>query len=112
MKTLIHLTSDNEADVGHALRSSSLLLNHDDLSHEAVVLLPHRWGVKSFTPDSPLIDKIIDVIEQGVTVRAGATCFDANDLPRVAIDGIEIVPSGISEVVRLQSEGYNYLKIP
>ncbi len=112
MKTLIHLTSENEGDAGHALRSASLMLNHDELSPEDVVVLPHRWGVKLFTPDSPLADRILNVLEKGVTVKLGATCFDANDLPREAIEGIEIVPSGVSESVRLQSEGDNYVKIP
>lgn len=112
MKTLLHITSDEEVHFGHAIRAASLLGRDDELLHDDVTLLPHRWGVRLVTPDSPLADDISDLIEQGITVKAGATCFDAIDLPREALSGVEIVPSGTREVVRLQSEGYNYVKIP
>jgi len=39
------------------------------------------------------------------------TSGDTN-LPREALPGVEVVPSGVSELVRLQSEGYSYVKIP
>jgi intracellular sulfur oxidation DsrE/DsrF family protein len=45
-------------------------------------------------------------------MKADASCFDALDVHREALPGVEIVPSGVAEVVRLQSEGYNYVKIP
>lgn len=112
MKTLIHVTSDAEVDLAHALRSASLLLNHDELSHDDVTVLPHRRAVWVVTPDSSMADDVREVLEQGVTVTAGATCFDATGRPREALPGVTIVPSGVSEVVRLQSEGYNYVKIP
>lgn len=112
MRTLLHITSDDEGDFGHAIRYASLLNQHDELSHEDVTLLPHRRGVRSVAPNSPLGEDIADLIELGVSIKAGATCFDANDLPREALPDVEIVPSGVSEVVRLQSRGYNYVKIP
>ena len=112
MKTLLHLTSDEEVHVGHAIRAAALLGRNEELSHDDVTLLPHRWGVKLVTPDSPLADDIAELIEHGITVKAGATCFDANDLSREALPGVEIVPSGTLEVVKLQSEGYYYVKIP
>lgn len=112
MKTLLHVTSDEEVHFGHAIRAAALLEQDEELSHDDVTLLPHRWGVRLVTPDSPLAADVRDLIEQGVTVKAGATCFDANDLPRDALPGVEIVPSGTREVVRLQAAGYNYVKIP
>jgi hypothetical protein len=71
-----------------------------------------RRAVRLVVPDSPLADDVADLIDRRITVSAGATCFDALDLPREALPGVGIVPSGVSEVVRLQSEGYNYVRIP
>lgn len=112
MKTILHLTSNDEGDWGHAIRSASLLSRHADLEHEDVTLLPHRHGIKVILPDSPLATEVSDLIDQGVTVKAGASCFEALDVPREALSGVQIVPSGVAEVVKLQSEGYNYVKIP
>lgn len=112
MKTLLHITSDEEVHFGHAIRAALLLQRDEELPHEDVTLLAHRWGVRMVTPDSPIADEILDLIENGITVKAGTTCFDANDLPREALSGVEIVPSGTRELVRLQSEGYHYVKIP
>ena len=112
METLLHLTSDDEGDWGHAIRSASLLVRHDELRHDDVTLLPHRRGIKLVLPTSPLAADVADLLEQDVTVKAGATCFDALGEPREALDGVEIVPSGVAEVVRLQAAGYLYVKIP
>lgn len=94
------------------MRCVSLLSQHDELTHETVTLLPHRNAVRLVAPDSPYDSDVRELLEREVSVTAGATCFDANDLPREALPGVEIVPSGVSELVRLQSEGYNYVKIP
>lgn len=112
MNTLIHVTSDEKTDFSHALRSASLLVNHPELAHEDVTLVPHRWAVRFVTPDSPLAEDVQAALERGVTITAGASCFEANNLPPKAVSGVSIVPSGVSEVVRLQSAGYNYVKIP
>lgn len=112
MKTVLHLTSDDEGDWGHAIRSASLLSSHSDLPHEDVALVPHRHGLGVILPESPLAADVNDLIAQGVTIRAGATCFDALGVPREALPGVKIVPSGVSEVVKLQENGYHYVKIP
>ena len=112
MKTVLHLTSDDEGDWGHAVRSASLLHHHDDLRHEDIALVPHRHGVKVLLPESPFSTEISELITEGVTVKAGASCFEALGVPRKTLPGVEVVPSGVAEVVRLQSEGYNYVKIP
>lgn len=112
MKTVVHITSDDEGHFQHAIRCASLLAHHDDLPHENVTLLPHRRGIMLVSADSHLSEDIEELLEQGVIIKAGSTCFDAHQLPRKALPGVEIVPSGVSELVRLQSEGYNYVKIP
>jgi hypothetical protein len=106
MKTLLHLTSDEDGHVCHAMRSAALLAGHDELVDESIVLLCHRTAARVVLPDSTHGAAVADLLEQGVGVRAGATCFDALKGPRAVRTGVDIVPSGMSEVVRLQSEGY------
>ena len=112
MNSLVHLTSDSEDDREFALQCASVLRHNEELSLDDVTLLAHRDGVRLVTPDSPQKDEVIELIEEGVTVKAGATCFDARDMPRDVLSGVELVPSGVSELVQLQSEGYQYAKVP
>lgn len=93
MRTVLHLTSDDEGDWGHAIRSSSLLNRHDDLPHEDVTLVPHRHGIKVILPGSPLASEVSDLIDQGVTVKAGASCFDALGVPREGLPGSRSSPA-------------------
>jgi hypothetical protein len=112
MQTLIHLTSDDAGDFEHAMRCALLLARHDDLPHENVTLLVHRRGARIVLPDSPHADAVADLLDAGVTVTVGATCLDALDRPHEALPGVRLVPSGVSEVVRRQSAGYHYVKVP
>jgi intracellular sulfur oxidation DsrE/DsrF family protein len=112
MRTVVHITSDDDGHFQHAMRCVSLLAQHDKLPHEDATLLPHRSGVRLVAADSALSEDIRELTERGVSIKAGATCFDAHQLPREALPGVEIVPSGVSELVRLQSQGYNYVKVP
>lgn len=112
MNALVHLTSDSVEDRDFARLCTDLLKQNDALELEDVTLLAHRDGVWLVTEDSPQKDEVTELIEQGVTVKAGASCLDARDLPRDVVPGVELVPSGVVELVRLQSKGYHYVKVP
>lgn len=112
MNAVVHLTGDSPADRDFALRCAAALRRNESLGPPAVTLLAHRDGVRLVAPDSPERGRVADLIDAGVAVRAGATCLDARDLPREVLSGVELVSSGVSELVRLQSEGYQYVKVP
>lgn len=112
MNALVHLTSDSIRDRDFARLCGIVLQQNDDLELEDVTLLAHRDGIWFVTANSPQRDEVGELIEKGVTVKAGASCLDARDLPRNVVPGVELVPSGVVELVRLQSEGYQYIKVP
>ncbi|SFR47782.1 DsrE family protein [Halogeometricum limi] len=113
MKAVVHLTSSAEADREFALRCAAALRRNEELSVEDVTILAHRDGISLVTADAAERDAVAELVEDGVTVKAGATCFDARDVPRSeALPGVELVPSGVGELVRLQSAGYHYVKVP
>lgn len=112
MDAVVHLTSDSPEDVDFALRCAAALRGNEDLALDDVTLLAHRDAIRLVADDSLDGDRVSDLVDRGVTVRAGATCFDARGLPRAALPGVELVPSGVAELVRLQSEGYHYVKVP
>ncbi|MFC6974550.1 DsrE family protein [Halomicroarcula sp. GCM10025709] len=113
MDAVIHLTSDAEADRRHALRCATVLRDNDALDLADVALLLHRDGVRLATPASPEYDWLVELLGSGVTVTLGTTCLDAREIPHDAVPaGVELVPSGVSELVSRQAAGAHYVKIP
>ena len=112
VNTVIHLTSDDGDDWGHAIRSARQLVDNEWLAHDGVTLLPHRAGVRIVARDSTHADEVRDLLDRGVAVTVGESCLDALDLRGDTLAGVETVSSGVTELVRLQSEGHNYVKIP
>ncbi|MFC7096247.1 DsrE family protein [Halobaculum marinum] len=112
MNTVIHLTSDDPDDWGHAVRSANMLASNEWLAHDDLTLLAHRTGARIVAPDSTHADEVRDLLDRGVTVTVGESCLDSLNVRHGTIDGVETVSSGVTELVRLQSAGYNYVKIP
>lgn len=112
MNALVHLTSDSIQDRDFARLCAAVLEHNTDLELEDGTLLAHRDGVRFVTDDSPQKDEVAELLEKGVTVKAGASCLEARDLPRDVVPGVELVSSGVVELVRLQSEEYHYVKVP
>lgn len=61
---------------------------------------------------SPYDPAVRNLVERGVEFRACAATLDAREIAKEdLLDQVSIVPSGISEIVRLQiKEGFAYLK--
>ena len=112
MNALVHLTSDAIDDRAFARLCAVVLEENEALDLEDITLLAHRDGVWLVAEDSPQRDEVAELIERGVTVKAGASCLDARDIPREVVPGVELVPSGVVELIRLQSRGYHYVKVP
>ena len=60
----------------------------------------------------PYDPAVLDLIEKGVVFSVCGTTLKARDIdPDTVLPGVKIVPSGITEIARLQiREGYAYLK--
>lgn len=112
MNALVHLTSDSIEDWEFARLCATVLERSEELELDAVTLLAHRDGVRLITAGSPREDEVAGLLEAGITIKAGASCLDARDLPPDVVPGVELVPSGVVELIRLQSLGYQYVKVP
>lgn len=62
--------------------------------------------------DNTYDSSIFELTEEGIEFRICATTLDARDISQQRVlDGVQVVPDGIHEIVRLQTqEGFAYLK--
>lgn len=107
---LVHL--DEAAPEKHA----SVLLNITNLLNElgdetAVELVVHGPGLLAVVAVAPHSAKVEELLRRGVTVAACAnTMRGMNISTEVLIDGVEVVPSGVAELVRRQRQGWAYIR--
>ncbi len=107
-RTIVHVPE--EARVGRALANARNLL--DDLPGGVeVVLVLNGDAVASLVPGSPHADALRDLLGRGVRVAVCARSLRNHGLDAAAlVGGVVTVPGGVAEVVRLEGEGFAYLR--
>ncbi|PSP73259.1 hypothetical protein BRC86_10245 [Halobacteriales archaeon QS_3_64_16] len=112
MKTVVHLSNADPALHEAVVGNVRNLLADETLAHEAVALVVNGGGIGLLREDSPQCEGIEALAAEGVTLKSCRNTLEGGDIDEAdLLDGVEIVPSGIGEVARLQSEeNYAYFK--
>ena len=110
-KLLLHVdTADDRLAVG--LRNAGNALKALAGAPASIVLVVNGAAVQLLGKGNPdYADGLSSVMAQGVSVRACANSLnDFSLFPDFLVPGCEVVPAAIVELVRLQGEGYAYVK--
>ena len=113
MKTVFHLSSGTVDDWFHALANVENLLADDTVDLDDVELVVNGDAVYRLAAGSVATDRVDDLLDRGVRVCACRNSLDA----RAFVDdrllpGVAVVPSGVGELAKRQSEGYAYISTP
>jgi intracellular sulfur oxidation DsrE/DsrF family protein len=108
LHVVVHLPDRDRVDRG--LRNVRNLL--DDLSGEVeVVLVLNGDAVEAVAPASSHAAFLGDLMARGLRVLACRRSLRNHGLADgPLLDGVGIVPGGVTEVVRLEARGYAYLR--
>ncbi|KAB1188213.1 MULTISPECIES: DsrE family protein [Haloferax] len=113
MNAVFHVTSGTVDEVRHAISNVENLLADDTVDTESVTLLANGDAVYFLLDSSPLAPRVESLVADGVRCRVCSNSLDGRDLDVDAfVDGVEAVPSGVGELVKRQSAGDAYLKVP
>jgi len=113
-KVVFHV--DETANASWALMLARSYL--DDSPKARVVVVAYGPGVDFLREDAkdkrgnPYDHRVLSLADRGVAFRVCAATLGAKSIAKEdLLDSVEIVPSGISEIARLQlKEGFAYLK--
>lgn len=107
-RAVVHVPE--EARVDRALRNVRNLL--DDFGREVeVVMVLNGDAVGALAPGSAHIDAMRKLQVRGVRIMACARSLRKHGLdPDVLVEDVVTVPGGVTEVVRLEAEGFAYLR--
>lgn len=111
MKTVIHLSSDEDNAFDGALSNIENLLTDETIDVEAVALIVNSTGVKRLTSNSRYADRLRKCLDHGADIKACSNSLEANRMgEQQLMDGIEVVSGAVSELTRLQHDGYAYIR--
>lgn len=109
-KAIIQLTSDDPKVHRSIIRQIGNLLAHLGETVD-VRIVCHGASMPFCTAGNAFASDIAALLNQHVTIAACRNMLVANGVEATGlIEGIEVIPSGIAELVVLQQEGWSYIK--
>lgn len=109
MKTAFHIATVQANKVFQALRNVENLLAEYPETEVAVVA--NTSAVTILKEDSQFQDRVEELADRGVEFKACRNSIESTSMEEDEIlDAVEVVPSGVGELTRLQDEGYGYIK--
>ena len=93
------------------LANVSNLLADATVDLGAVAVVANGEGLDLLLAAGPQAEAVADLAGRGVRFAGCANTLERRSLGRDdLVDGVEVVPSGVGELARLQAEGYAYLR--
>lgn len=111
MQAVFHL-SDADPDIHDRLLGNvENLLEDEGITLEAVEVLANSGGIELLLAGSNHDEEIRTLMASGVEFKTCMNTIESGSIEtRDLVDGVDVVPSVVGELVRLQTKGYAYLK--
>ena len=109
MDVVLHVPDPDR--VARALGNAENLLADESIDVDVVALVANGDAVRALRAGGEFADDLTVALDRGISVRACANSMAGRDLDAdELLPGVEIVPSAMGELARLQAEGYAYVR--
>lgn len=110
MKAVFHHSNDDSELHERVVSNIANLLDDETIDLDTVALVANSGGLELLRNESPQRDQIQTLQERGVEFKQCRNTITGTETTETdLIDGVELVPSGVGELTRLQDEGYAYI---
>lgn len=111
MDVVCHCSARELVDQRHAIETVERLQRTAETDDVAFVAV--HGAIDALLSDSMLVERVESLAERGVSFRACEQSLQHRGVEGIPLtDGVESVPVGGARIVRLQKQGYAYLKVP
>jgi intracellular sulfur oxidation DsrE/DsrF family protein len=108
MKVLLHLNSGKVDKQSELLGNIKNLL--EDQGPENIVAVINSDGVE--IAEKSEVEEILEGFPEKVHIKICRNSLENREIKEEElINGVEVVPSAVGEIARLQEEGFDYIKI-
>lgn len=111
-KVVFHL--DDEKKGKNALNNAKNLLEDIEIGNKKleIEILSNSTGIKTFKKNNDQEEQIKELQNMGVKIAICNNTIKSLNLGKESfIEGVNIVPSGVGELTKKQSEGWAYIKV-
>ncbi|AGB39300.1 DsrE family protein [Natronococcus occultus] len=114
IRTILHLTSGDEADHDRALNNLENLLADETTDTDAVEFVVNGAAITLYVEDeTDHADRIRTLAEDGVAFKGCANSLEGYGIDEdEPLEAVTVVPASVGEIAKLQAEGYGYIKVP
>ncbi|NYT10941.1 MAG: hypothetical protein GKC03_00125 [Methanomassiliicoccales archaeon] len=110
-QAIFHLNEDDIGKVNMTLSNIENLIDDLGRTNVEVILVANGNGVKAFAREPAIAQRVEKLRKLGVTFKVCANSLAGRGMSKDdLIDQVDIVGSGIVEIVRKQIEGWAYIK--
>src|SRR3990172_179460 len=112
-RAVFHLDEGNKGRVDMALNNIDNLLADLGENNVAVELVTNGGGIVALfkADNNPHADRLARLAARGVRFAACAHTLHSKGLTRDALlDAVQVVPSGVGELVKRQTDGWAYIR--
>lgn len=111
MDAVVHLISGIGSEQETTLAIVENLLDAENEDIDNIVVVAQSQGIEAVTTGGETEHKVRSLLDAGVSFKACRNTLDTMDLDEAdLVDDMDIVPEGAVEAIRLQNEGYAYLR--
>ncbi|EMA40183.1 DsrE family protein [Halococcus hamelinensis] len=111
MNVVFHHSNDDPELHARVTNNVANLLDDSTVETDAVALVANSGGLRLLVADSSQREAVETLQERGVVFKQCRNTFAGTEVGEDdLIDGVEVVPSGVGELARLQEAGYAYLR--
>lgn len=109
---VLHIDSKEESFLRMCLRNAENYLNALPEEKFALCLVANGGGAEQFTRNIPeLHKKAEELVQRGLKIKVCANAMAEHGIAKEELWSIcEVVPAGLVEIVRLQRQGFAYVK--
>lgn len=110
MKAVFHHSNDDPALHDRVVGNVANLLDDETIDLDAVALVANSGGLELLRDESAQRERVRALHERGVEFKQCRNTIAGTDTTEAdLVDGVELVPSGVGELTRLQDDGYAYI---
>lgn len=107
-RVLVHVDEGGDKPQSVVQNVENLL---DDVEDAQIELVAHGPGIAALERDGELSERVEALGRRGVRLAACGNTMSAQELgPGDLVEGAEVVPSGVGELVRREAEGWLYVR--
>ncbi len=108
-QVLFHLDESDEYRFNLVLNNINNL--QAEIKEAEIELVANAQGIRLLEKDSAHEDMLRELQNKGVTLVACNKTMESQKLePEDLLEGVKVVPSGVGELVKKQSEGWIYIR--